>query len=172
MGGAQGIGGLHHDAPRLIDRKLAPAPDPRRDRLPVHVAHDEVHQPLTLADRVDRHDVGVGEPRGRLGLSGEPLPDVPLEGQFRRQDLDRDPALEPLVPRPVDDPHPAAPDLSLDGVRVPEGLAQTRGQRLIGRVGHERDRRWMPARARGRAVEGLEPPNMAPNLYPRAFSGN
>ena len=150
---------------------LPAPPDPPGDRLPVHVAHDEVDQSLALADRVDGHDVGVGQLGGRLGLAGEPLPDVLLEGQLRRQHLDRHPALEALVPGAVDHPHAAAADLPLDGVGVAQGLAEPRRQRLIGGVGHGRGRRGC-RRERGGAAEGLEPPNMAPNLYPRAASGN
>ena len=142
MGGAEGVGRLRHDAPRLVDRQLAPPPDPPGDRFAVHVAHDEVDQALAFADGMDGDDMGVGQPGGRLGLAGEPLADVLLKGELGRQHLDGDPALEPLVARPVDHAHPATPDLALDGIGIPERLGEARRQRLIGRVGHETSRLW------------------------------
>ena len=113
----------------MIRRASSTGSLPRRrmraaDRLAVHVAHDEVDQPLALADRVDRDDVGMGQPRRRLGLAGEPLADVLLEGELGREDLDRDAALEPLVAGPVHHAHPAAADLALDGVGVPQRLGE------------------------------------------------
>ena len=140
MGGAEGVGRLRHDAPRLVDRQLAPPPDPPGDRFAVHVAHDEVDQALAFADGVDRDDMGVGQPGGGLGLAGKALADVLLEGELGRQHLDGDAALEPLVPRPVDHPHPATPDLALDGIGIPQRLGEARRQRPIGRVGHETSR--------------------------------
>ena len=53
---------LRHDAAGLVHRQLAPAADPARHRLAVHVAHDEVDQAVALADGVDRDDVGMAQP--------------------------------------------------------------------------------------------------------------
>ena len=119
VGGAQGVGGLAHDPPRLVHGQLATTADPPGDRLAVDVSHDEVDQPLSLADRVNRDDVRVGQLGGRLGLAGEPLADVLLEGELGWKNLDGHAALEPLVAGPVHHTHPAAADLALDGVRVP-----------------------------------------------------
>ena len=85
--------------------------------------------------------------RRGLGLAGEPLADVLLEGELGRKDLDGDAALKPLVAGPVDHAHPAAADLALDGIRVAQRLGEPGRQRLIGRVGHGRWHLW--GRARG-----------------------
>ena len=106
------------------DRQPAPPPDPARQRLAVHVAHDEVHQPLALADGVDRDDVGMGQPGGGLRLAGEALADVLLEGELGRQHLDGDPALEPLVAGAVHHAHPAAADLAFERIGVAQRLAR------------------------------------------------
>ena len=125
VGGAQGIRRLGQDAPHFLRREAAPALEARRQRLAVHVGHDEVHDPVRpFADGVNRHDVGVGEPRRRFGFAEEPRPDAFLERQLRRQYLDCHAALQALVAGVIDDPHAAAPDLPLDGVAGPEGLGQ------------------------------------------------
>ena len=131
MGGAEGVGRLHHDAARFFDRKPAPAADPGRHRLAVHVAHDEVHQTLALADAVNRDDMGMGEPGGRLRFAGEPLADILLESELGRQHLDGDPALEPLVAGAVHYAHAAPPNLAFDRVRAPKASRETGGERFL-----------------------------------------
>ena len=138
MGGAEGVGRLRHDPAGLVDGQ-APAPaDPPGDRLAVDVAHDEVHQSEAFADGVDRDDVGVGQPGGGLRLAGEALPDVLLEGELGRQDLDGDPALEPLVAGAVHHAHAATADLALDGIGAAQRLGEPSSQRLVRRIGHGR----------------------------------
>jgi hypothetical protein len=119
VGGAQRVGGLRHDPADLVGGEAAAALEPARHRFPVHVPHDEVHQAGAFADGVDGNDVRVGEASRRLGFAGEPLADVALEGELGREDLDCDPALEPLVTRPVDHAHSAPPDLPLQRVVAP-----------------------------------------------------
>ena len=97
----------------------SPPADPGGHRLAVHVSHDEIHQPLALADGVNRDDVGMGQPGGGLGLPGEPLPDVLLKGKLGRKHLDGHPALKPLVSGAVHHAHPAPPDLAFDGIGSP-----------------------------------------------------
>ena len=118
MRGAERVGRLGHDPADLFDRELAAATDPARDRLAVHVAHDEVDQAVPLADRVDRNDVGMAQLGRGLGLAGETLPDVRLEGELRGKDLDRHPTLKALVAGAVDNPHPAPADFAFDRICV------------------------------------------------------
>ena len=112
---------------------------PAGDRLAVHVAHDEVDDALGLTDRVDRHDVRMEQLAGGLRLALEALADVLLEGELGRQHLDRDPALELLVARAVDDAHAAPPDFSLEGVGGAQRLSDASGKRLVDCFGHPRD---------------------------------
>ena len=63
-------------------------------------------------DLVDVDDVGVLHPRGQLGLAAEPLP-LHLGGEPAGQDhLQGHRPAQVAMPRLVDDPHPAAPDLA------------------------------------------------------------
>jgi hypothetical protein len=105
---------------------------------------------------------------GGLCLAGEPLADVLLERQLGGQDLDRHPALEPLVPGSVDDAHAAPPDLALYGVCITQCRGEPSGERLVGGGGHEREGPETVAaglRSAMRPVE--EQPDMADNLYSR-----
>ena len=77
--------------------------------------------------------MGVAQLGGGLGLAGEPLADVLLEGELRGKHLDRDPALEPLVAGAVDHPHAAAADLALDGICVTQRLGEP-GRPVAGRM--------------------------------------
>ena len=82
----------------------------------VHVlAADEAHRDeqhaVGLAGLEDRDDVGVVH-RGRgPGFPDEPLPERLVPGQSGRQDLERDPAVQPDVVGPVDHGHAAPADL-------------------------------------------------------------
>ena len=76
---------------------------------------------------------------GGLRLTLEALPDVLLEGELGRQHLDRDPALELLVARPVDDAHAAPPDFPLEGIGGAQRLSDASGKRLVDGFGHPRD---------------------------------
>jgi hypothetical protein len=58
---------------------------------------------------VERADVRMRELRDRLRLPLEALARLGRYGEMRRQDLDRDLAAQPRVPRPVHFPHPASP---------------------------------------------------------------
>jgi hypothetical protein len=168
VGGTEGVGRLAHDPADLVDRELAPAANAARHGLPVHVAHDEVDQAVPLADRVDRHDVGMAELGGGLGLAGEPLPDVQLECQLGREDLDGDAPLEPLVPSAVDHPHPASADFPFDRIRVAHSRGEADRQRLVGGSGHGKEGPGEEdAGPRSANWPAEEQPDMAANLYSR-----
>ena len=95
--------------------------------------------PLASPTVVDRHDVRMGQPSGRLRLALEPLADVLLEGELRGQHLDGDAALQPLVARAVNDAHAAATDLPFDGIGVAQRLSDASGKWLVYGFGHPRD---------------------------------
>ena len=155
-----------HDPAGLLHRELAPPPDPAGHRLPVHVAHDEVDQAVAFADGMDRNDVGMAQLGRGLRLAGEPLADVLLERQLRRQHLDRDPALEPLVPGAIHHAHAAPPDLALDGVGVAQGRGEPGRQRLVSRGGHRRPETEGSEQWSAREP-AKEQPDMGDNLYSR-----
>ena len=79
-----------------------------RERLPADELHAEVRLPADRADLVDGDDVRVLEPRGGLGLGAEPGA-VRVGGEVRFADhLQRDDAVQALLPGLVDDAHAAA----------------------------------------------------------------
>ena len=143
--------------------------DPGGHRFAVHVSHDEVDQPLPLADGVDRDDVGMGQPRRRLRLAGEALPDVLLEGELGRKHLDGHPPLQPLVAGAIHHAHAAPADLALDGVGVPQSGAKSGRAEACER---DRSRQRGAGAACGKLPCCLEKqPNMADNLYRRCPCG-
>ena len=83
-------------------------------------AVDELHgvvvDPLVAADAEDRHDVGVVQLRGRLGLDLEPLALLGVDRRREREDLQGDPAAQRDLLGLVDDAHAPPPDLAEDAV--------------------------------------------------------
>src|SRR5207249_7474987 len=151
--GAQRVGGVDHDAARLLRRQPAPAFEPGRERLPVDVRHHEVDEAVRpFADAVDRDNVRVGQPGGGLRLAQEPDADLLAEGELRREYLDGHLAFQALVTRLVHDAHPAAADLPFDRIGAAQRLAQARHQRIVG-LGHAVPRRGarIDLAARGRS---------------------
>ena len=78
-----------------------------------HLHHDEADAVL-LADIVDGGDVRVVEPRREARLLLEPRPPLGVGGDFGRQHLDRNVAVEPGVGGLVDRTHAALADLGDD----------------------------------------------------------
>jgi hypothetical protein len=123
---------------------------------------------VALTYRMDRHDVRMAQLGGGLSLAGEPFPDVLLERQLGGKHLDRHPALQPLVPRPVDDAHAATSDFPLDGVCVTQRRGEPSRQGLVGGGGHEWDGPEMAGAGLRSAMGPVEEqPDMADNLYSR-----
>ena len=90
--------------------------------------------PLVLAHAEDRHDVGVVQPPGGLGLAAEPG-EVAVLGQ----ELQRHVAVERALVRLADHPHAAPADLADDpelapGLRRPWHRAHVRRSGGLGRV--------------------------------------
>jgi hypothetical protein len=81
-----------------------------------HVAHRDEQHSVGLARLVNRNDVRVIDGRGRAGLPDEALPERPVRGQGRRQQLQRHAPPQALVHGAEDHRHPARPDLLLQPV--------------------------------------------------------
>ncbi len=110
--------------------------------LPVHVLHHDVVEGAGLAEVVDPDDVLVRQLRERTRLAREPLGEAGLLAELGPQDLERDPAVELLLPRLVDRAHAALADPSHDLQILGEGVqALDRRRRPAAgsrvRVGHE-----------------------------------
>ena len=84
--------------------------------LVVHVLHGEEVRAAGLADVVDRHDVGVVQGSSGLGLAVELPHELRVSCELGREDLERDVAVEAILPGPEDCAHAAAPEGLLDGV--------------------------------------------------------
>ena len=101
---------------RLRRRQRAGALDPLGQRLTPDVGHDEEDQVVVLFDRVNRDDVGVGEPRREPGLAQEAVLEAGLRGEVRREQFERDRPVEAHVTREKHDAQPAPAQLALQGV--------------------------------------------------------
>ena len=104
-------------------------------------ALDELHgvemDAALAADREDRHDAGVMQLRGGLGLDLEPPELVRVERRGERQHLQGHAAVERELDRFVNDPHAAAADdaqhaviaqLERPGLRRAEGIVRREGR--------------------------------------------
>ena len=78
--------------------------------------HGEVMQPRLLSHAMDRHDVGVMQPRGRPRLALEPLEAAGIEQAVGRQHLQGDVAMKRTLFGLVDDSHPAPTELAQDAI--------------------------------------------------------
>ena len=104
---------------RLAHRDRA-AGHPRAQRLALEQLRHDVRRAVARVgpEVVHRRDVRVIQSAGRLGLLLEPPQPIGVLRVRRRQHLHRDVALQPLVPRPVNLPHPASADGRHDLVRA------------------------------------------------------
>ena len=126
-------GGVRHGEPlgnllRQVDRaamRHRPCPQLVAQRPALHPLHGEVRRVALSADIVDRQDVRVVERRCGTRFLLEALEAV-RRREARREDLDRDRALQARVVRAVDLTHPALANLLEDAIR-PEVLAALHG---------------------------------------------
>ena len=136
-------------------------------------------RPVEVADVVDLHDVDVPQARGGLGLAPEALPFVRSGKVAGQQHLHGDRAVEPLIPRPVNDTHAAPAQLVLHFVAAemrrlggprPEGRRAGAGRRTRG----ARRRAWpragadTAARARTSASNSGSPWHTSSGLLPES----
>ncbi len=120
------VRGLLHDSSDFLDGEFATSFQTCTEGFAVDVTHDEIHQPPFLTDRMDRNDVGVGQPRRSLRLANETSSYLGAECKIGGQDLDGDSALESVVTRRVHDAHPAATDLTFDRVVLADRVGESR----------------------------------------------
>ncbi len=104
------------------------------DDLVEPLALDELHRVVghlaVAADLVDRHDVGVVQPRRRLRLAAEPFQGQAVFRNLAGQDLERHLAAQADLLGLVDHPHAAPADLAEDAVIAqPPLLARGWGRR-------------------------------------------
>jgi hypothetical protein len=78
--------------------------------------HDDARQPVDLGDVECADERGMLQARGDSRLAQEAASELRVTGQVLGQHLQRDGALELLVPPAVDDGHPAAAELGFDPV--------------------------------------------------------
>ena len=110
-----------------LGHRQAPEPaDALLQRLALHVLEDDVGIPVVLAGVDHGHDVRVVELRDRPGLAAEALELVGIVRDVAVHQLDRDPALERGIERPIDARHPSGPDLLLEPVALTDQRADHR----------------------------------------------
>ncbi len=103
------VANLRHDGQRL-----ARADATGGEQLPqvhaIHEFHDEEIQSIGAAEIMDGNDAWVVEPGQRLGFAGEPFGESGVLTNPGRQNLERDDAVEFLLPGFVHRAHAAAAD--------------------------------------------------------------
>ena len=102
------VGDLDRDLQRLVERqRTVRSCEARRERLALEILHHEIARALVFADVMDRADVRMIQRRNRACFAFEPRAQVGIGRQFRRQDLDRDGAIEARIAGLVDLAHAA-----------------------------------------------------------------
>ncbi len=127
----QRIGHTREQPPRFADRQPWLAHQTLREALSVNERHDEVDDAFSLVHGVDRDDAGVGELRRGLRLAQKALAHIRVEGEFRREHLDRDTAIQTQIGRAIHDRHPAPPDLRVDEILRPDRDQQAVEQWIV-----------------------------------------
>ena len=121
VGGFETVGDLAADVEGVLQRQR-PLGDAGFEAFALDQGHRQEGLAIGLADFVDRADVGMIESGGGLGFAKETGFGLVVAKQVRRQELQRDGALEARVLGLVDDAHAALAELFEDLV-VTDGLA-------------------------------------------------
>ncbi len=104
MGELQGVANLRHDGQRILRRHFAGS-----NRLPqihaVNEFHDDIKQPVALAEVVDADDIRMIQPGQRAGLAREPFGEGRIAAHFGRQDFHGHQSIEARLPRFVNRAH-------------------------------------------------------------------
>src|SRR5450755_2552623 len=82
----------------------------------MHEVHHQEQQPIVLPRVMDPDHIWVVQRRGDPHLAPEPLPELIVVGQLRREHLQSVDPVERDVGRAVHNPHPAAADQLIDAV--------------------------------------------------------
>ena len=115
VSGGERIGHLCDEAGDLGHRQRT-AGEASRERLALVVRHRDERLAGEVADLVDRRDVRVIERAGGARLPQQAGRGVRMAGGLRRQELERDPALEVRILGEIHRPHPAGADVAEDPV--------------------------------------------------------
>jgi hypothetical protein len=117
VGGGQRVGDGDQPVEGLAQRRCAAALQQVGQGLAVDQLHDQDVVALVGDDVEQRHHAGVRHRRRRPRLAQHAGPPLGIAGRARRQDLQRDVAVEPLVARPPDLAHRAAAEPRQQAVR-------------------------------------------------------
>jgi len=88
------VGGSPRNPPVSVPERQGTLPQPCLERFPFEVLHDDERGAVLVADVVQGADVRMIELRGRAGFAVEALAELRISGERRREDLDRDGAIE------------------------------------------------------------------------------
>ncbi len=108
----------HRNLERASDVQSAEIPEIRTNRMPVDEGHHIVGEPLSLADEVDRQNVGMIETGDDAGLVPKPGQHTRGPGNVRSQHLDREAPGQPAIVDLIDLGEATATDQSPDLVAV------------------------------------------------------
>ena len=174
--GGDRIGEWNRDVEERAERK-ARLRQPLGECASSHELHRDEVQAVGFFNGMHRHDVGVIERRDGFGFPCESAATRCVNGQLRRQDLERDLAIESCVFRQIDLAHPTGanrlddPVVSDGSGRSPgraRGFAPRRRARRAGSPGTRQRgshvRAVTPPRAAGRRRRGRRPREMPPLL--------
>ncbi len=158
VGALQAAGHLPRDLDRFPPGDRAPG-DSIAERLSIVARHDDeggaVRRPV---DGVDSANGGMIEGRRGARLPGEALQRLLVPAGVRRQELERDVAIEVAIAGPIHDPHTTAPQGAEDSIRPDDRSHQSVG---IHRIGWLRSPAFRPSsnqsieQAEDRATSGL-----------------
>ena len=90
----------------------------------VDVAHREKCKAADFVGAIDGYNVGMRKLRGHARFTQKPFARFRYFSERRRQHLERDLSVEPLIASEYNDAHAASAELSVDGVLTAEGGAQ------------------------------------------------
>ena len=116
VGGVERVGDLGEQGEGALRAEPALALEQRAQVAALHVAHGDIELPVVLAGLVDGDDARVLQGGGEPGLLQEAAPEPLVLGELRRDQLQRDGALEAEVGRPVHHAHPAPAEERLHAI--------------------------------------------------------
>ena len=114
VGVAKRIEHVVQNGKKLRASKLTLGVNPMRQRLAVDVAHHEEDHTGDVVGAVHWHDVGMGQRRGGAGFAEKAVAHDGVGAQVRRERLDGDQTIQPLVSGDVHNAHAPATDFSVD----------------------------------------------------------
>ena len=115
----EGVRHFVRDLERIVHRQLRLALQPVAQRFALDERHDVIQRAGGIARIVDRQDVRVLQPRGKLDLAQETLA-AERHRDLGAQRLQRDKPLVLDVARQIDQRHPSAAQLLIDDVAIGE----------------------------------------------------